>query len=262
VKEVKAHEAAERLRQAAEHEEAEISKRNAIELEERRRVREADRLEQQLREQEAAKRSQTEMRRRFIYRMTSSCAILGLLLVWGNLMLRSYFVKPPETTDKTDFRVPSEDGLQTAERRPDASRPRDSRTQFKNTSPPNSSFGKNFISDLVDMRRPIDQIFEAWRSLNFSQYISQWSSDSQRIDLKTGKVYSFHELSRQRKPQFELYKKVLATTTIQLQKSSSTDAVFDVWYDMKFLPKSGRYFQEKGKESYVVKNLVIGGLSF
>ena len=105
---------------------------------------------------------------------------------------------------------------------------------------------------LSDVQQPVDEVFAAWRNLDFSRYISQWAPHSRKLDLKSGKTYNFQELSKERQKDFAQYKTVRADAVIKLRQSDSTHATFDVWYEMEFTRKTGKVFREKAKESYVV----------
>ena len=117
--------------------------------------------------------------------------------------------------------------------------------------------GSLAISDalVAQMRAPIDQLFVAWQSLDVRRYMAQWLTDAVKVDLKTGKKYSMDQLYRDRLKQFPLYRSVKKNAVVKLREFESTQsvAVFDVWYEMNFVKKTGSAFREKAKESYVVE---------
>ncbi|MDH4410901.1 MAG: nuclear transport factor 2 family protein [Verrucomicrobiales bacterium] len=107
-------------------------------------------------------------------------------------------------------------------------------------------------NDLGAMRFPIDELFEAWRSLDLERYMAQWTSDAIKVDLRTGRRYTIEALYRDRLKQFPQYRSVGADVSVELRESDEMSAVFDVWYEMQFVKRSGTSFREKAKESYVV----------
>jgi hypothetical protein len=107
-------------------------------------------------------------------------------------------------------------------------------------------------NDLGAMRFPIDELFEAWRSLDLERYMAQWTSDAIKVDLRTGRRYTTEALYRDRLKQFPQYRSVGADVSVELRESDGSSAVFDVWYEMRFVKRSGATFREKAKESYVV----------
>jgi hypothetical protein len=102
------------------------------------------------------------------------------------------------------------------------------------------------------MRFPIDELFEAWRTLDVERYMAQWTSDAVKVDLRTGRRYTIDALYRDRLKQFPQYRSVGADASVELRESDGSSAVFDVWYEMRFVKRSGTTFREKAKESYVV----------
>jgi hypothetical protein len=124
--------------------------------------------------------------------------------------------------------------------------------------------GSLAISDalVAQMRAPIDQLFVAWQSLDVRRYMAQWLTDAVKVDLKTGKKYSMDQLYRERLKQFPLYRSVKTNAVVKLREFESTQsvAVFDVWYEMNFVKKTGSAFREKAKESYVVEKTGNGWL--
>jgi hypothetical protein len=107
-------------------------------------------------------------------------------------------------------------------------------------------------SDLAAMRFPVDELFEAWRTLDLERYMAQWTSDAVKVDLRTGRRYTTEALYRDRLKQFPQYRSVGADVSVELRESDGSSAVFDVWYEMRFVKRSGTTFREKAKESYVV----------
>jgi hypothetical protein len=113
------------------------------------------------------------------------------------------------------------------------------------------------VSDALvsQMRAPIDQLFVAWQSLDVRRYMAQWQQDAVKVDLKSGRKYSMDDLSRDRAKQFPLYRSVKTDAVVKLRQFDAvrSSAIFDVWYDMFFVRKTGSAFREKAKESYVVE---------
>jgi hypothetical protein len=124
--------------------------------------------------------------------------------------------------------------------------------QPRRISPPPSIEVRETRSDVSEMQQPINEVFAAWRNLDFSRYIAQWAPNSRKVDLKSGKNYSFQELFKEREKDFGQYKAVRADAIIKLRQSDAAHATFDVWYEMEFTRKTGKVLREKAKESYVV----------
>jgi hypothetical protein len=130
-----------------------------------------------------------------------------------------------------------------------------------NTPPPHPSPANGPdtapVSDALvsEMRAPIDQLFVAWQSLDVRRYMAQWQQDAVKVDLKSGRKYSMDDLYHDRARQFPLYRTVKTDAVIKLRQVDAirSAAVFDVWYDMVFVRKTGTSFREKAKESYVVE---------
>jgi hypothetical protein len=125
-------------------------------------------------------------------------------------------------------------------------------TKPQRISPPPSVEARETRSDVPEMQQPINEVFAAWRNLDFSRYIAQWAPHARKVDLKSGKNYNFQELFKEREKDFGQYKAVRADTIIKLRQSDAAHATFDVWYEMEFTRKTGKVLREKAKESYMV----------
>ena len=111
------------------------------------------------------------------------------------------------------------------------------------------------MSSELEMRRPIEEVFAAWRSLDLQRYISQWAPQAMKIDMKTGKRYSVQDLFRERQRDFPRFRQVYAEADIRLRNADARSATFDVWYDMSFVGKTGKRFRDRAKESYDVRKV-------
>ena len=108
---------------------------------------------------------------------------------------------------------------------------------------------------LEDMRRPIDQLYEAWKELNFDKYSAQWDPGAIYYDVRLGKSLSCQEFLEKRRRDFggrfvHVTVDEYQATFVRLENHV---AEFQVYYRMGFRTTEGRTIREAERESYKTK---------
>jgi hypothetical protein len=110
------------------------------------------------------------------------------------------------------------------------------------------------------MRKPIDNLFSAWRDLNSEAYVAQWAPDAVKVDLKAGTTKTMEQLASDRRRLFPQISRVQVDYRSQFDQVRDGTAFFDVSYRLKLHYKSGRTFTESACEGYEVRQFVRGWL--
>jgi PAN domain-containing protein len=105
--------------------------------------------------------------------------------------------------------------------------------------------------DVAEMRRPIDNLFDAWRRIDVSEYLAQWAPDAIKYDKD--KRIEFAELRSSREI---LFSQIAATDAVYspiYRGYSNGIARFDEVYNLAIRLKDGRTsLEEKTCESYKI----------
>ena len=113
-------------------------------------------------------------------------------------------------------------------------------------------------ASLADMQRPIDELNDAWSTLNVDQYLDQLHPDIvQTVLLKNGTRISrgYDEIARKRREQFPRLDRVnVLNYEVMYQGGTETEATFGVRYSMDFEFNSPRKTvrEHNKKECYKV----------
>ena len=106
-----------------------------------------------------------------------------------------------------------------------------------------------------EMRRPVDALYEAWRTLDAAQYAAQWAPGGTRTDLKSGKTSAAEQVIRSRSALFPKLQYVDAQHTSRLLSFEDGVATFYTRYTMTITSNSGKTSSEVANESYRVKKI-------
>ncbi len=104
---------------------------------------------------------------------------------------------------------------------------------------------------MEEMRRPIDNLYRAWQTLDIDLYLSQWSPSA--LQYSTGIHRTFPEIAARRRQDFAR----LASVTVaryQVVYRGFAEGVghFDAEYSMRFNYRDGHEITENERESYDV----------
>jgi hypothetical protein len=108
-------------------------------------------------------------------------------------------------------------------------------------------------SSLAEMRAPIDNLFQAWNSLDIGRYIDQWASEGIKVDLRKGTRQSRAALRADRAQLFDKLSRARVTFRAELRDSGNDVANFQVSYTLSIQYKNGRPFSESACERYRVE---------
>jgi len=114
---------------------------------------------------------------------------------------------------------------------------------------------KNNDSSLIptwEIRKPIDNVFRAWETLDVNLYMQQWSKNA--VQFSSDFYRHYQDIKRKRTIDFKKkYRKVTAKYEIVSIIATETVAVVGVRYSMSFIKKNGRIFKENNiKERYIL----------
>lgn len=113
----------------------------------------------------------------------------------------------------------------------------------------NSGVTRSPTPDVEEMRRPIDNLFDAWRRIDLSEYLAQWAPDAVKYDKD--KRIEFAELRSSREI---LFPQIAATAAVYApiyRGYSNGIARFDAIYSLAIRLQDGRAsLEEKTCESY------------
>lgn len=106
-----------------------------------------------------------------------------------------------------------------------------------------------------EARIPIENLFEAWRTLDTRLYISQWAPNGIKIDLRNGARLTPSNLLAERSRLFGQLAAVDVQYDPRLEANSGNEALYRVSYKLQLLFKNGRRFSENACETYLLRNI-------
>lgn len=115
--------------------------------------------------------------------------------------------------------------------------------------------GRVMTPDVAEMRKPIDNLFDAWRRLDLAEYLTQWAPDV--VKYEKDQRTEFVDIQRSRE---ELFPQISASAVAYspvYRGFSNGVAQFDSIYEMALRFQDGRIFHETACESY--KTALRGG---
>jgi hypothetical protein len=113
---------------------------------------------------------------------------------------------------------------------------------------------KEISPPIIDMQRPIDGVFDAWRRLDIQGYAAQWAADAVHYNPKTKETKKFTDLIKDREANFRKEKSVDVDYHTKFQNLVDGVGTFNVAYTMKIRHKSGTEKLTTGCEVYKVRN--------
>ena len=115
--------------------------------------------------------------------------------------------------------------------------------------------GRVMTPDVAEMRKPIDNLFDAWRRLDLAEYLSQWAPDAVKYEKDQRTEFADIQHSRE-----ELFPQIGASAVVYspvYRGFNNGIARFDSIYELALRFQDGRIFHETQCESY--KTAVRGG---
>jgi uncharacterized caspase-like protein len=108
---------------------------------------------------------------------------------------------------------------------------------------------------IAEMRRPIDNLYAAWRSLDAEKYTAQWAPEAVKYDLKAKTRKTKAELAISRRDLFDRLSGVETTYKPIFRSFQNGIGDFDVSYTLSMRFRSGRTISESACESYKVRQV-------
>jgi ketosteroid isomerase-like protein len=102
------------------------------------------------------------------------------------------------------------------------------------------------------VRMTVDTVFEGWRRLDLSLYMSVWDPGVVQY-LRKGSTRNYSQIKADRADSFPKYSRVDATWTADNIEVHGNKATVSAHYTMTFYKKDGKVITENEKEFYVLE---------